>query len=74
MESEDSEEEDGDKHNYTSETPPIDFDSEDDLDEDYEDDANEIPCFRVVVTRKSTLVTDSVSYDTTDSDVEPQLS
>ena len=67
VESENSEEEGEDEHDYTSETPPIDFDSEDDSDEDYEDDATKIPCFRVVVKRIK-------SDDTKDLDVEPQSS
>ena len=44
---------------HISETPPIDFNSEDDSDIDYDDDAIEVLCFRVVVSREATLVTDS---------------
>ena len=42
-----------------SETPPLDFDSEDDSDDYYEDDAIDVPCFRVVVTRNNILISDS---------------
>ena len=49
MESKDSAEEEDNDYNHTSKTPPLYFDSEDDSDEDYEDDATEITCFRITV-------------------------
>ena len=74
---ESADDEEDDKYRPISETPPLDFDSEDDSEDEYEgdggNDAIEIPCFRVVVTRNKTPASDSESESegSTDSDVEP---
>ena len=59
-----------------SETPPLDFDSEDDYGDDEGYKVIYIPCFRVVVTRNKipALDSDSESEHSTDSDIEPQSS
>ena len=63
-----------DKYRPRSETPPLDFDSEDNSEDHCDDDAIDVPFFRVVVIRNNISVSDSesVSEDITDSDVEPQ--
>ena len=66
-ESEDSADE---EQEYTSETPLIDFSSEDDSDTDYDDDAIEVLCFRLVVSREATSVQDSESENTMESEIE----
>ena len=74
MESEDSAEEDKEEQDYMSGTPAIKFKWENDSDKDYNDDTIKIPCFRVVVSRETTSVSDSESEDTTDSAIESQSS
>ena len=53
-------------------TPPIDFDTEEEFEEEGEDDTIDIPCFRIVVIRTKILVSGSGSDESCSEDSEPE--